>query len=53
MSKIDLTPAQTTATGVRRSSVKSADTSKVVAAPRCTPPTPPVTNTSIPTWAAM
>lgn len=40
MSRMDLAPAQITATGVRPSSVKSADTSIVVSAPLCTPPIP-------------
>ena len=52
MSKIDLAPAQTTATGVYPNSIKSADMSNVVSAPLCTPPIPPVTNTYIPAqWA--
>ena len=48
MSRIDLTPALITATGVRESSVRSAERSIEVSAPRCTPPSPPVTNTSMP-----
>ena len=48
MSSIDLTPAETTATGVRPSSVRSALTSNVVSAPRWTPPMPPVTKIGIP-----
>ena len=40
MSSTDLAPAQTTATGVRPSSMRSADTSKVNSPPRCTPPMP-------------
>jgi len=50
MSRIDLTPAETTATGVRPSSVRSALTSKVVSAPRWTPPIPPVTKIGMPAW---
>ena len=48
MSRMLFTPAQTTHTGVVDSSVRSALTSKDVAAPRCTPPSPPVTKTRIP-----
>ena len=48
-----LAPAQTTATGVRASSCRSALMSKLVAAPRCTPPMPPVANTRMPAIAAM
>jgi hypothetical protein len=58
-SKIALQPALTTATGVILNSAKSADISKVSsapihllfnikAAPRCTPPIPPVIKTLIP-----
>jgi hypothetical protein len=53
MSRIDLTPAQTTATGVRASSSRSAEMSKLSPAPRCTPPMPPVANTRMPASAAM
>ena len=52
MSRMDLAPAQTTATGVRPSSVRSAETSRVCSPPRWTPPTPPVTNTSTPARCA-
>ncbi len=52
MSRIDFTPAEITATSVRDSSVRSALVSKVCGAPRCTPPSPPVTNTRIPASAA-
>ena len=48
MSRMLFTPAQTTHTGVVDSSVRSALTSNDVAAPRCTPPSPPVTKTRIP-----
>ena len=48
MSRIDLTPAQTTPIGVRLSVVRSADSSHVSRASRCTPPSPPVANTRIP-----
>ena len=47
-SRMLLAPAQTTATGVRASSVRSAETSQVWAAPRWTPPMPPVANTRMP-----
>jgi hypothetical protein len=53
MSRIDFTPAQTTATGVRASSSRSAEMSKLSPAPRCTPPMPPVANTRMPASAAM
>ena len=46
-------PAQTTATGVRASSSRSAEISKLVSAPRCTPPIPPVANTFIPARCAQ
>ena len=52
MSRIDFTPAQTTATSVWPSSVRSAEMSKLVSAPRCTPPSPPVTKTRMPASAA-
>lgn len=42
ISNIDLTPEQTTATGVRPSSSKSVLISKLFSAPRWTPPMPPV-----------
>jgi len=49
ISRMLLTPAHTTATGVRPSSVRSAEISMVASTPRCTPPIPPVTNTLMPT----
>ena len=49
---MDLAPAQTTHTGVRPSSVRSAETSSVASPPRCTPPMPPVTNTRTPARCA-
>ena len=53
-SRIDFTPAQTTAIRVRGQSVtRSADSSKVRAASRCTPPSPPVANTPMPAAAAI
>ena len=67
MSKIDLGPDATTATGVRPSSVRSADTSiarrnqvwkrqktqySQTSPPRCTPPKPPVAKTRIPARCA-
>jgi hypothetical protein len=45
-SRIDFAPAQTTTTGDRASSTRSADSSN--AGSRCTPPMPPVANTGIP-----
>src|SRR5579883_941471 len=49
-----LAPAQTTATGVRASSSRSAEISKDSEAPRCTPPMPPVAKTPIPLrWAQI
>ena len=50
---MDLAPAQTTMTGVRASSSRSAEMSMVVSAPRCTPPTPPVAKTWMPAMWAM
>ncbi len=44
-SRMALAPADTTATGVRPSSVRSAETSRLSLAPRWTPPMPPVANT--------
>src|SRR6516165_1622140 len=52
MSRMDFTPAETTVIGVLDSTVKSADSSKVSLAPRCTPPRPPVANTRMPARAA-
>ena len=52
MSRMLFTPAETTATSVVESSVRSALTSKDCCAPRCTPPRPPVTKTRIPASAA-
>ena len=51
MSRMLFTPALTTQTGVVDSSVRSALMSNVVAAPRCTPPSPPVTKTRMPARA--
>ena len=51
-SRIALAPAQTTITGVRDSSSKSAEISKLVSAPICTPPMPPVAKTEMPAKAA-
>src|ERR1019366_4790518 len=48
-----LAPAQTTATGVRASSSRSAEMSKLTSAPRCTPPIPPVANTLMPARCAQ
>ena len=53
MSRIDLAPAHTTATEVFASSCRSAEMSKLSGAPRCTPPMPPVTKTSMPASAAQ
>ena len=52
ISSSDLAPAQTTATPVLANSWRSAEISKVVSAPRCTPPMPPVANTLIPAISA-
>ncbi len=52
MSKMDFMPAQTVATLILDIMNKSADMSKVVVAPRCTPPIPPVTKTEIPAISA-
>ena len=51
-SRIDFTPAHTTVIGVRASVPRSADSSHVSRASRCTPPSPPVANTRIPARAA-
>ena len=53
MSRIDFTPAETTATSVRESSVRSAETSMESSAPWWTPPSPPVTNTRMPASPAI
>lgn len=52
MSRKLLQPLLTTATGVRPSSVKSAEMSILDSAPLCTPPSPPVANTRIPARCA-
>ena len=52
MSRIDLTPALTTSTGVRPSSTRSALTSIDASPPRWTPPIPPVTKTPMPAACA-
>lgn len=51
-SKILFTPADTTVTGVRPSSTRSAEMSRVLSAPRWTPPMPPVTKIGMPTLCA-
>ena len=51
-SRIDFTPAQTTVIGVWPSVVRSADSSQLSRASRCTPPSPPVANTPIPARTA-
>ena len=51
-SRIDFTPAHTTPIGVWPSVVRSADSSQVSRASRCTPPSPPVANTRMPTRLA-
>ncbi len=48
MSRMLFTPAETTATLVLASSVRSALVSKLCGAPRWTPPRPPVTKTRMP-----
>src|SRR4051812_366041 len=52
MSRIDFTPAQTTQIPTRASVPRSADSSNVSRAPRCTPPSPPVANTRMPARSA-
>ena len=52
MSRIDLTPADTTVMRQRPRMPRSADSSKVVPASRCTPPIPPVANTRMPACEA-
>src|SRR3954453_20421145 len=52
MSRIDFTPAQTTQMPTRASVPRSADSSKLSAAPRWTPPSPPVANTRMPARSA-
>src|SRR5215210_6916703 len=49
---MDLTPEQTTATGVRARAARSAETSQLPRASRCTPPKPPVAKSLIPASAA-
>jgi hypothetical protein len=51
-SRIDFTPAQTTVIGVLASVPRSADSSHVSRASRCTPPSPPVANVPIPARTA-
>ena len=51
-SRIDLTPEQTTVTGVVESEVRSADSSQVSRAWRWTPPRPPVAKTRMPARCA-
>ena len=48
-----LAPAQTTATGVRASSSRSAEMSRVCSTPRWTPPMPPVAKTRMPARRAQ
>ena len=48
MSRMDFTPADTTVIRQRPRTPRSADSSKVVPASRCTPPIPPVANTRMP-----
>ena len=43
-----MAPAETTITGVRASSSRSAEMSKLSSAPLCTPPMPPVAKTLMP-----
>ena len=52
MSRIDFTPAQTTQMSVRARPTRSADSSHVSLASRCTPPRPPVANRPMPASAA-
>src|SRR4051794_29206907 len=51
-SRIDFAPAETTVTGVRASSSRSAEMSNVVSAPRWTPPMPPVAKIRMPARCA-
>ena len=51
-SRIDFTPAQTKTIPVDANVVRSADSSQLARAPRCTPPRPPVANTLMPARAA-
>ena len=51
-SRIDFTPEHTTQIAVRESATRSADSSHVSCASRCTPPSPPVANTRMPARAA-
>lgn len=53
ISRIDLMPEQTTATGVRPSSIRSALMSRVNSAPLWTPPIPPVAIIGIPAACAI
>ncbi len=53
MSRIDFTPAETTVIGTSESTLRSADSSNVSDAPRCTPPRPPVAKTRMPARSAM
>ena len=48
-----MAPAATTVTGVSASSRRSAEMSKLVSAPRCTPPMPPVAKTLMPARCAQ
>ena len=52
MSRTHFTPALTTVIGVTARVGRSADSSKVSLAPRCTPPRPPVAKTRMPASAA-
>ena len=51
-SRIDFTPAQTTVTSVVAERCRSADSSQVLRASRCTPPRPPVAKTVMPAGRA-
>ena len=51
-SRMDLTPEQTTATGVLARAARSPETSQLSRASLCTPPRPPVAKRRIPASAA-
>jgi hypothetical protein len=51
-SRKDFAPAHTVTTGCDASASRSAETSPLSSTPRCTPPMPPVANTSMPARCA-
>ena len=52
-SRMDFAPALTTKTGIEANECRSADSSQVSWAPRCTPPKPPVAKNEMPAALAM